>query len=1017
MKKIRQRIAVLLACVMTFSSVLSGYAASWQSVGGIWYYNRDDGSHAAGWLKILPQEWYYLNDSGQMQIGWYQDTDGSRYYLSTAAQGVEGQMKYGWYQDSDGTWYFLNTVHDGTFGHALNAGWQWIDGYCYYFGTDGKMAAGGMTPDGYTVNADGQWTENGVAQYVPGKGIITKQTPASGGSQRSSGSSSGSGGSSSSGNSTGGSGSGSGSSTGGNSGSGTGGNTGGADDKYKVYEESNKDTFETDAHVKAFANETQEDKQELKSVADSLVDYWTEADDLGTTTENQGGSDTVFQSVSKLNLVVLEDSPLYKGILAGDISEGDVIVIPSCEYFPAGMSIVYLDNDDAYAGEALSGMYDSNRYQVLHTTEATFSDIFTEEMEYHAGGVNSSDPVQFIWTPTLAGNELREIMLWQPRAIAAATPPEADRNDAVSEATSSNAASPEVSLMSGEYPIMPIAGNNKSELFSFSQTAGDEGINLLFKADKVVLYDGDGDYDTKNDQIILDGKIGLENINPEFGFLWEPNFSDPMPKQLKAIVKYDQVVGLTVSAEDSVKVNDFTEKMREALDLPENKQTYLGLEMQGVDMDNTIVLACVGVNLGLNKVMTKMKDIQYNTKSIFAGLEPMIVFMILMDVDGNISVKTTLDAQYRDENKVGINVQRQGFNGSLGTQAENKGDFNTDLMGYDINIFNHHDTTLELSVKTEGSAELDTSVGIGAGIMCLGIMPAMVKGNLGLDSKLEGSGEISWDNKEGMNWKVEGEASMRAYLKARALVKLKCKADWWLLKVDTGIDKDFDLMDITLLEEKWSQTAEPEQGLRYDNSWEKYLDYTEEQLAKEFHEFSYDYEVPNTSHRSKEYIYYDGIEELPLVKNTYTMYGTDRVEYHVKYDETDPSNQFVIERSVYGDWDGNQWIERRYTKIHMRVKNMIIGITDTTTLNDLSSIGAVSVAYDFNLSSYDIYFAPEDMSDEYFEVDIDVLKNLDYKALGQIVREETSPYLGLSKRLTDYCKDKLLNPEAYAELH
>lgn len=52
---------------------------------------------------------------------------------------------------------------------SFAAGWQWIDDNndgveeCYYFDANGYMLANTTTPDGYTVNADGVWTENGAA--------------------------------------------------------------------------------------------------------------------------------------------------------------------------------------------------------------------------------------------------------------------------------------------------------------------------------------------------------------------------------------------------------------------------------------------------------------------------------------------------------------------------------------------------------------------------------------------------------------------------------------------------------------------------------------------------------------------------------------------------------------------------------------------------------------------------------------------------------------------------------------
>ncbi len=61
-----------------------------------------------------------------------------------------------WYENPDGTWP-ANT-------------WQWIDGNhdgkaeCYYFNKDGYMLSNTTTPDGYQVNPDGAWTENGIVQ-------------------------------------------------------------------------------------------------------------------------------------------------------------------------------------------------------------------------------------------------------------------------------------------------------------------------------------------------------------------------------------------------------------------------------------------------------------------------------------------------------------------------------------------------------------------------------------------------------------------------------------------------------------------------------------------------------------------------------------------------------------------------------------------------------------------------------------------------------------------------------------
>lgn len=62
------------------------------------------------------------------------------------------------------TWKYF-----GADGKMFKSTWAWIKGAdgvtrCYYFGADGTCYLNCTTPDGYTVNANGEWTKGGVAQ-------------------------------------------------------------------------------------------------------------------------------------------------------------------------------------------------------------------------------------------------------------------------------------------------------------------------------------------------------------------------------------------------------------------------------------------------------------------------------------------------------------------------------------------------------------------------------------------------------------------------------------------------------------------------------------------------------------------------------------------------------------------------------------------------------------------------------------------------------------------------------------
>ena len=69
-----------------------------------------------------------------------------------------------WKQDHIGWWWQENN------GSYPVSTWQWIDGNndgiaeCYYFDNVGYCLLNTTTPDGYTVNADGAWTVNGIIQ-------------------------------------------------------------------------------------------------------------------------------------------------------------------------------------------------------------------------------------------------------------------------------------------------------------------------------------------------------------------------------------------------------------------------------------------------------------------------------------------------------------------------------------------------------------------------------------------------------------------------------------------------------------------------------------------------------------------------------------------------------------------------------------------------------------------------------------------------------------------------------------
>nr|WP_315001540.1 hypothetical protein [uncultured Oribacterium sp.] len=185
MKKLTKGVILSLAFVLPTILVQgkafaaeAGNSGEWKAVNGKWFYEKE-GKPVKDWL-LDKGNWYYLSqDSGEMLLG-SQEIKGVSYYFQNKNEAVEGSMARGWHQDSKGAYRFYdNREGSPTEGQELRS-WQWIDGYCYYFEEEGEkkgiLLQNGSTKGGYTVNAEGQWTVNGVVQFVEGKGFITKKS-------------------------------------------------------------------------------------------------------------------------------------------------------------------------------------------------------------------------------------------------------------------------------------------------------------------------------------------------------------------------------------------------------------------------------------------------------------------------------------------------------------------------------------------------------------------------------------------------------------------------------------------------------------------------------------------------------------------------------------------------------------------------------------------------------------------------------------------------------------------------
>lgn len=165
-KKLKKGLTTTMAAAMGLGVVIPAVPViaapatnGWVLTAQGWTFYKS-GVKATGWV-LDGGKWYLLDSYGVMKTGWAKDA-GTWYFLTAS-----GAMATGWLKDTDGKWYFFNNSG------AMTAN-AWISGK-YYVGADGAMLAGTVTPDGWTVDANGAWDGHSkTADLAAATAAVTK---------------------------------------------------------------------------------------------------------------------------------------------------------------------------------------------------------------------------------------------------------------------------------------------------------------------------------------------------------------------------------------------------------------------------------------------------------------------------------------------------------------------------------------------------------------------------------------------------------------------------------------------------------------------------------------------------------------------------------------------------------------------------------------------------------------------------------------------------------------------------
>ena len=485
-------------------------------------------------------------------------------------------------------------------------------------------------------------------------------------------------------------------------------------------------------------------------------------------------------SDDKIILLVKENALLLQQISEGKLKVDQVYMIPQNDIFVTGFSGVYQGHQAPRDTEN----YPDAEYEELIFTTPSMSDLFDEDVSLDfSAGVDPDDPIAFIMTadgtrvdqdkagqvagsseegPALApmmsrskdliGNELYPQKGWQPQEL-------------------SKRLLPTIKIDVDQY--------------------GEVTMGLDWK--DVVLYDHDGVKNTEGvstGQLKLTGKMDITDLNYTGGVEWHPNWNpfafDVLPQQVYSKLQYDFDVSLKLFGEAEVTTKELVKQLNSGFD---NKCEFWGIKVTGVDSLKTKwVIGTVGFQIA---TLTPIHASSISGIAAASTLNPTLVLVFFLDMDGNITLEGNITYSYESEVSKGLNIQKVGYTGSYGSPKENRSDKHYKL-GFDreLDVYDTNDATYSLSVGGSAETELDFGVGVGSGIMFGGICPAMIDGELFYRAKGLAEGEFQFLP----TMQTDGFAELYHGIGSKAAVSAKVIAEVCNKKPGFDVKRNFEHM-------------------------------------------------------------------------------------------------------------------------------------------------------------------------------------------------------------------------------
>jgi len=488
-------------------------------------------------------------------------------------------------------------------------------------------------------------------------------------------------------------------------------------------------------------------------------------DIVATWTDNNGTPEIAEDD--RTVVLIRETSSLVTQLKSGALTTGSIYLIPQSSLFLTGFTGKIAGHGEPGSNpEYPLASYPAEEYEEVYFTTPPLQELFIGDVSLDfSQGFDEDDPIAFAYMPNGAtlqiNNEEAQLQPMRARMLTAAA---------------------------NRYPS---PGWQPQELFKalipkLNLTGRDGSGNrasILLTFDDVVIYDKDGNKDTDNDTITLSGKNGIEDLSFVGGLEWQPNFApwdfDILPQQILAKISYTKVNELSINYKAELDTEDLVKYFNQGF---ENNTSIMGIDIEGVEFKDKIVLATFGLRLAMPPVTGSIKSVSDQSKLV--PFNPILVFMLVLDLDGSVSGEIGLTFSNNSYNEQGFNIQKKNFTGAYGSLQSNLGQrhydlpFDRSLEIYDLCAKSKSDRntkpSMALTLEGEAQAHLELGGGAAAGVMFAGIMPGLISGVVFARAEATLSGEATLDA-GGLSVDGSGSVGLSVGLKVAADLRLIAK--------------------------------------------------------------------------------------------------------------------------------------------------------------------------------------------------------------------------------------------------